>query len=163
MTNQPFPAVDITGQWGRLNDSIVALVDYIPDDKLEWSPREDLWNFRGILVHTAMTRHGWLGSAVKDGGPSMDEPGAVGEFIRRAQSKEEIKRELVQSWERVERWLAKDGNLATVYVGSRDGQEYSYSGHWIAFHLLEHDIHHRSDIFHYLALLNIEHPEVGTP
>ena len=37
------------------------------------------------------------------------------------------------------------------------------NGHWIAFHLLEHDIHHRSDIFHYLALLEIEHPEVGTP
>ena len=37
------------------------------------------------------------------------------------------------------------------------------SGHWIAFHLLEHDIHHRADIFHYLALLGIETPDVGTP
>jgi uncharacterized damage-inducible protein DinB len=37
------------------------------------------------------------------------------------------------------------------------------TGHWIAFHLLEHDIHHRADIFHYLALLGIETPSVGTP
>ena len=37
------------------------------------------------------------------------------------------------------------------------------SGHWIAFHLLEHDIHHRADLMHYLALLGIEHPQVGTP
>jgi len=29
------------------------------------------------------------------------------------------------------------------------------TGDWIAFHLLEHDIHHRADIFHYLALLGI--------
>ena len=84
-------------------------------------------------------------------------------FIRGAQSKEDIKRELRQSWERVERWLAKDGNLATIYEGVRRDEEYSLSGHWIAFHLLEHDVHHRADIFHYLALLNIEHPEVGTP
>jgi uncharacterized damage-inducible protein DinB len=37
------------------------------------------------------------------------------------------------------------------------------TGHWIAFHLLEHDLHHRADIFHYLALLGIETPSVGTP
>ncbi len=163
MSDASFPPLDITAQWGRLNDSIVALVDYVPDDKLEWSPREDLWNFRGILLHTAMTRHGWLGSTVKDGGPSMEEPGAIGEFIRRAQTKEDIKSALRGSWERVERWLAKEENLATIYEGVRRDEEYSLSGHWIAFHLLEHDVHHRSDIFHYLALLNIEHPEVGTP
>ena len=27
--------------------------------------------------------------------------------------------------------------------------------HWIAFHLLDHDIHHRADVVHYLALLGI--------
>jgi uncharacterized damage-inducible protein DinB len=37
------------------------------------------------------------------------------------------------------------------------------TGHWIAFHLLEHDIHHRADVLHYLALLGVEHPDVGTP
>ena len=52
---------------------------------------------------------------------------------------------------------------STVFEGEVEGQSFSYRGHWIAFHLLEHDIHHRSDIFHYLALLKIEHPDVGTP
>jgi hypothetical protein len=28
-------------------------------------------------------------------------------------------------------------------------------GHWIAFHLQEHDIHHRADVLHHLALLGI--------
>ena len=44
-----------------------------------------------------------------------------------------------------------------------DGNREQKPGHWIAFHLLEHDIHHRADIFHYLALLEIEHPQIGTP
>ena len=65
MTTEAFPPVDITAQWGRLNDTLVALVDYVPDDKLEWSPREELWNFKGILLHTAMARDGWMGRVVK--------------------------------------------------------------------------------------------------
>ena len=36
------------------------------------------------------------------------------------------------------------------------------TGHWVAFHLLEHDIHHRADMFLYLALLGIEPPQVWT-
>jgi uncharacterized damage-inducible protein DinB len=43
------------------------------------------------------------------------------------------------------------------------GEPYSFSGHWLAYHLLEHDVHHRADIFAYLALLGIEHPQVETP
>jgi len=30
------------------------------------------------------------------------------------------------------------------------------SGHYIAAALFEHDIHHRADILHYLALLGVE-------
>ena len=33
----------------------------------------------------------------------------------------------------------------------------------VAFHLLEHDIHHRADLLLYLALLGIETPQVWTP
>ena len=36
-------------------------------------------------------------------------------------------------------------------------------GHWLAFHGLEHDVHHRADIFFYMALLGIEHGFIETP
>lgn len=36
-------------------------------------------------------------------------------------------------------------------------------GHWVAFHLLEHDLHHRAEILLYLALLGIETPQVWVP
>ena len=61
----------------------------------------------------------------------------------------------------VERVLRDQASLDATYTREDTGE--SMTGHWIAFHLLEHDIHHRSDIFHYLALLEIEHPEVDTP
>ncbi len=77
MAEPQYAKLDIAAQWGRLNGSIVALIDYIPDDKLDWSPREDLWNFRGILAHIATTRHSWLQTAVQDGEATPDVFGSI--------------------------------------------------------------------------------------
>ena len=67
---------------------------------------------------------------------------------------------LRRTWQRLEPFLRDEKKLDATY--DADWGE-SPTGHWIAFHLLEHDIHHRADVFHYLALLGIETPDVGTP
>ena len=157
MATETLPGLQITGQWGRLNDTIIALLDYIPDDKLDWSPQEELWNFRGILLHTIVVRDAWLNGAGQDDekAPNIWETDL---------SKATIQKELQRSWERLQRFLADPAHLAAVYERTWDDEEtLRFNGHWMAFHVLEHDIHHRADIFHYLALLGIEHPEVGTP
>ena len=160
MSNTSYPPLDITAQWGRLNDTIIALVDYVPDDKLDWSPREELWNFKGILLHTVMARDGWMGDFVKDGAEAPN-------LFETTRLKADIQRELRRSWDRVSRFLSDPARLATSYrwISAEDRHTFNEeeTGHWVAFHLLEHDIHHRADILHYLALLGIEHPEVGTP
>ena len=149
--------LDFAEQWGRMNDTIMALVDYIPADKVNWSPREDLWNFRGILAHIIMVRHNWLGNVVRDG----DDYDVAG-VLARLGTPDEVKEALKESWERVERFLSDQTKLDAMHEG-HGGPDDLLSGHWVAYHLLEHDLHHRSDIFHYLALLEIEHPEIGTP
>jgi uncharacterized damage-inducible protein DinB len=154
MTNATPAALDIVPFWGRLNDGMVRLVDYIPEAKLNWSPKPELWNFKGTLIHVIAVRHAWLENDVKDGVPTP-------EVIRQAQSKEAIKEHLRRSWERMERFLSNRDQLEATY--SAEDRYGNYNGHWIAYHLLEHDIHHRADIFHYLALLGIEHPDIGTP
>ncbi len=156
MTSQPFAPLDIVPYWGRMNDTIIQLVDCIPDDKLNWSPKPELWNFKGILLHICMARHNWMTVEVGDDGPSPD-------VLREGQTKDGIKRHLQISWQRLHSFLSNPAKLAAAYEGDHDGEPYSLTGHWIAYHLLEHDIHHRSDIFHYLALLGVEHPQVGTP
>ena len=153
MTVSTSPRIDITPTWSRFNDELIRLVDYIPEDKLNWSPKPELWNFRGILIHIAATRDGWLGIDVKDG---IEAPN-VWQTVR---TKAEVQAAHARTWERVARFLGDESKLDATYV-DRDGRQ--LSGHWIAFHLLEHDIHHRADIFHYLALLGVETPDVGTP
>ena len=156
MTRETLPGLEITAQWGRLNDTIIALVDYIPDDKLDWSPQEELWNFRRILAHLAFARHNWTGNFLTQEIKPED-------VFDKTATKAGIADVLHESWARVLRFASDEASLDRVFEGEREGEKYSFSGHWIAFHLLEHDIHHRADIFHYLALLGIEHPDVGTP
>ena len=146
-----FPPLDIAAQWGRMNDTIIRLVDHIPNDKLDWSPRPDLWNFKGILIHIIGVRHGWVAGRA--------DPGRWERIIREAQRKDAIKQHLASSWDVVAGFVSSAEKLAGTY----DDEGTAVTGHWIAFHLLEHDIHHRADIFHYLALLGIETPAVTTP
>jgi uncharacterized damage-inducible protein DinB len=135
---------------------MIRLVDYIPDDKLNWSPKPELWNFKGTLIHIIAVRHAWLATDVQDGLPTPD-------VLREAHTKEAIKHHLAVSWERVQKFLSNHEQLEAMHEGEPGSRYPQYNGHWIAYHLLEHDIHHRANIFHYLALLGIEHPDVGTP
>lgn len=151
-----YPPLAIADQWPRLNEQLVALVDYVPDDKLEWSPKPELFNFRGILLHIPLARHNWLGNQIKDGEPTPD-------VLREGQTKAGMKEQIRLSWERLERFLSDPAKLSRTYETVYFGEPHAATGHWVAYHLLEHDIHHRADLFHYFALLGIEHPRVETP
>jgi uncharacterized damage-inducible protein DinB len=155
MSTQVSAMLDIVPYWQRLNDGVVRLVDYIPEEQLNWSPRPELWNFRGILLHMCAARHTWMTRDVQDGGITPD-------LYRSALTKDEIKAHLGASFHRLHAGLlCKPDRLDAEYKDAFGPR--TIRGHWLAFHGLEHDIHHRADIFHYLALLEIEHPDVGTP
>lgn len=151
----PYPPIDVTGQWKKTNDAIVSLVDYIPDDKLNWSPREGLWNFKGILIHTIMVRDNWLANAVRDGEPTPN-------VLELAQTKDGIREQLARTWARVERWVSDPAKLDTVYEGEWAREGFALSGHELAFGQLEHAIHHRADLHHYLRELAIDPGEPDT-
>jgi hypothetical protein len=62
-------------------------------------------------------------------------------IIREAQTKDGIKRHLALSWEAVAGFVSDPEKLAGRY----DDEGTTVTGHWIAYHLLEHDLHHRAD------------------
>jgi uncharacterized damage-inducible protein DinB len=157
MTAPTRAGLDIAPVWQRFNESLIRLVDYVPDDKMNWSPKRELWNFRGILLHITGAREGWLLHAVKLDEEPIDP-------YRTVRTKDEIKDSYARSWRWVQRLISDRALLDAEYDDEdEDGSLRKISGHWIAWHLIEHDIHHRADIFHYLALLGIETPDVATP
>ncbi len=78
-------------------------------------------------------------------------------------SKAEIQREYRRTWERLEGFLRDGTKLDATYNLLDNPAEPAepVNGHWIAWHLLEHDIHHRADLLHYLALLGEPMPDVA--
>jgi uncharacterized damage-inducible protein DinB len=145
--------LDILPIWARLNDGLIRLVESVPDDKLDWSPKPGLYTFRRILQHIANARDVWL-ERMGDGAetPHVDQA-----TVTKAQMQDAYRR----TWARLEPVMRDHAMLAGMHGGGRNYAQ--VSGHWIAFHLLEHDVHHRADVFHYLALLGIVTPDVDTP
>ena len=144
----------IVTTWERFNDDLIRLVDYVPDDQINWSPKPELWNFKGILLHIADARDNWMtGAAEVAGAPEQS-------VWHTAKTKDDIKDAYRRTWARLADFLSNSKRLDHVYYDPEDGE---FTGHWMAFHLLEHDIHHRANIFDYLAMLGIETPDVGTP
>ncbi len=142
------PRIDVTSTWAHLNDNLVRLVDYIPDNKMNWSPRSELWNFRGILIHIAAARDDGMGRRVNDGVDAAN-------VFQTVRSKADVQTAYVRTWERLAAFLGDQASLDATYEIDNGGP---VTGHSIAFDLLEHDIHHRAAIFDYLTILGIETP-----
>jgi hypothetical protein len=68
---------------------------------------------------------------------------------------DDIRSELVRTFERVERFLANQDWLDRSW--DRQWNNEWVTGHWVAFHLLEHDVHHRAELLQRLALLDVVH------
>ena len=65
MPDEQLPRIDITPHWATVQRDIVRIVDLVPDDKIDWSPKPELWNFRGILIHVSDARDNWMSRDVQ--------------------------------------------------------------------------------------------------
>jgi uncharacterized damage-inducible protein DinB len=151
MSETTVPPLAITPYWDSVQENLLEIVDLLPEDKLNWTPHADLWNSKGILIHVSDARDIWMSRDVQDGEPYPN-------IWTTARTKDDLKRELVRSYERMRRFLANQSQLDAAHHAEYNDQVRDYDGHWIAFHLLEHDIHHRAELMQRLALLGIEHP-----
>lgn len=149
MTQQTTARFDIVPVWRSLNDILIELVDIVPDGKMSWSPKPDLWSFDRIFRHLADAREEWMTRAFNDGEENI-------RVFESVHTKDEIKAAFRRTWERVERTIADQAKLDALYRDRWWTEAPLRTGHWVAFHLLEHDIHHRADLLLYLTLLGIE-------
>ncbi len=154
---QSFPPLHLSDFWAGITDHLVEIVDHVSDDQLDWAPDAKSWSMRVLLVHIMGARHHWLANAVKDGEPTPD-------FVNPSRTKDGLKEQLRLSWERLTRFVCDQQKLDALYEPPGYDPPYAgdpaiFNGHFIAYHRLVHDVHHRGDILHRLALLGVELPE----
>ena len=157
MVERDYARLDMARHWATRNDHLIELVDLIPDDKLQWSPREGEWGFRRVLQHLVMARyHG----PIMDG---RDEGAELSAAVAGTQTREGIKEQLRHSWEVVAAFLSDAERLDAEYephaLGYDPGyyqlEPEKYDGHYVAYHRLAHDLHHRGTVLDYLSQLGV--------
>ena len=90
---------------------------------------------------------------IKDG---IESPNVLVE----GQTKDGLRKLFAASWERMEPFLRDSIAINREYqLDFPGGESARYTGHWLVFGQIEHDIHHRADILHYLRELGMEHEE----
>ena len=149
-----FPFENLTRFWmNEVRPPIGQALELVPDDKLDWAPAEDMITLGNIFMHIAEASDWWIsevmyGEGFVDYTPCPSAP------------RDKIAIMLDGHWRRLEDLFAHTERLEPIYDMSKYGRERKPTGWWIFMHLLEHDIHHRSQINHYLRILGIKPPRI---
>ena len=156
-----YPRLDIIPYWQDLNDNLIEMADLIPEDKLMWAPAEGEWPVQVIFAHLISGRYfAWE--------PPPEVTARLGLIPANCRTKEGIKEELRLSWEALECFITDPAQLEATHgspeAGARpafEGDDYynerpgDYTGHYVAYHRLAHDLHHRSTIIGILSQLGV--------
>jgi len=132
-------------------------LELTPEDKLDWAPAEGMITIGNIFLHISECSDWWYDEVV-NGKKAIDlSPSATAKCPPKA----EIVKYMQIHWERMERLFA----AVPDFIGQTfevKGKEkiHHFTGAWIYTHLLEHDLHHRSQIHQYLRLLGIKPPSI---
>jgi uncharacterized damage-inducible protein DinB len=156
LSGEAYAPLAIGGFWADLNDHLVELVDMIPQEQLDQTPSDGEWSCRQWIAHIAAARYHWMTHAVKDGG-------AMPRSLFEARTTEELRQHLQDSWQRIAAFIAEPAKLDALYSPPPHDPSYAdperFTGHYIAYHRLAHDIHHRADLLDLLAELGLALPE----
>jgi uncharacterized damage-inducible protein DinB len=150
-----YPPLDITAYWLDANEHLVELAGAVPADKWNWSPEPRFWNFRGIFLHIIGARY------------FVAADDEIPDFWRLGQTTAGVQEQLRLSWARLSKFLesreALDGPdpregapPSEFFSGPEYNDPANKNGHYVAWHRLVHDIHHRADILHYLDILGVD-------
>lgn len=150
-----FPFHRLTSFWmTEVRPPIGRALEMTPKARLDWAPTDDMTSLGNVFMHIAEASDWWI-SAIVDGGDYTDYTPCP------SYPKAEIAKMLDDHWKRLEGFFARAPKvLEAEYDMSKYGRDRVVKGEWIFLHLLEHDIHHRSQINHYLRILGIKPPRI---
>jgi len=139
--------------WQMTNENLIELIDLVPEEKLDWSPAPTEWSIKLITTHIILARYHYP-IVPSEGGPQVQE------VVMDCRTKEGLKKHLGLSWDMVAAFLSDEEKLNAVQEPlTANAPEYEepevYDGHYVAYHRMAHDLHHRSTIIGYLGHLGI--------
>ena len=146
-------AKELFQHWEEVRLGLVAGLDKLADAQLDFTPREGLWSLRETVVHIAGTEDGWLRCYTAN--QWHENPPEAKNYPTVAS----LKRLLAEAHARTQAQFSQDADGLLQQVCQLPwGAQVSMG--WAVWHVLEHEIHHRGEVFLMLGLMGIEAPDV---
>ncbi len=150
MQQDPRSTLDVIYEnWRGYNRRLQNCIAPLTDEQLSLQPAPRMWPLGQILQHIISVRAGWFSYTLQDPDEKMNEYMLWGQRDSPERSAAELVRGLDETWafiqSRVQRWTPADG-AKTFPNEAEDGQVYEVSRSWVIYHVLEHDLHHGSEV-----------------
>ncbi len=135
--------------WGGYNRRLQNCIAPLTNEQLSLQPAPRMWPLGQIAQHIISVRAGWFSYTLQDADEKMNEYMLWGQRDSPGRSAAELVRGLNETWAfievRLQRWTPADGAKTYPYEGE-DGQIHEVSRSWVIYHVLEHDLHHGSEV-----------------
>ena len=140
--------------WQSVRRGLMEALDKLDDEQLGFVPREGLWSLGKVACHIADAEDGWfryVATSELDEWPQFK--------ARDYPTVKSIQRLLTEVHTRTEAYLTTldDADLERIILAPW-GSEFPLR--WIIWHVLEHEIHHRGEIYLMLGLMGMDAPDV---
>jgi len=146
-------ARELFGHWDQARRDLYRALDVLDDTHLSFAPAEGLWSLGQVAVHIASAEDGWLRYVIKretDSWPALQ--------LADYPTVESIRALLVEVHARTVAFLdTLDEADLDREIEAPWGKRFSLR--WIVWHVLEHEIHHRGELYLMLGLLGLEAPD----
>ena len=145
--SQPF------AHWQQVRSDLIRALDLLEDRQLAFVPAPGLWSLGTVAWHIAEAEVFWFRTVI--GGLPEEEvnPGPEPATVA------EIKAGLARTHEATLAYLATLDEAALGHELTTSWGE-SLSLYTIVWHVLEHEIHHRGEIYLMLGLQGMQAPEI---
>lgn len=144
---------ELFGHWNDVRAGLVEALNQLTDAQLDFTPRPGLWSLRETVLHIAVTEDGWLRYYAENRWhEDLPEPAGYPTVAS-------LKAFLAETHAATEAQFAADADALLAQVRPLPwGKQRTMD--WIVWHVLEHEIHHRGEIYLMLGLMGIEAPDV---
>jgi uncharacterized damage-inducible protein DinB len=146
-------AKELFVHWSEVRNGLLTALDKLTDEQLDFRPRDGLWSVRETTVHIAGTEDGWLRCYTAN--RWHENPPQAKDYSTIVKLKDLLAKEHAVT----EAQFMEDAESALTQMCQLPWGGQVTMG-WAVWHVLEHEIHHRGEIYLMLGMMGIEAPDV---
>ena len=148
-------AMDVFFHWAQVRGELLQALDRLDDAQLDFVPGPGLWSVGDTVRHIANAEEGWFRYGVERQYEEWPPAYSAADYPTVAA----IKQLLADVHAQTEAYLAPLTweDLETV-IETPWGRKRPLK--WIVWHVIDHEIHHRGEVFLMLGLMGVAAPDI---